>query len=480
MAIESNWFKELLNKALALETPQIKILEHKINSHLNSNELKQMLKAHEYYHNKTAIQSKTTKLRHRSNVKLELGQYRTLVKQKVGYMLSKTPSVTCADETSQKYLNDQVFNRDLMKTIKSLGQEAITKGIAYSQVYINEEGKLCLFKIPTEQVIPIWRDERNGIMDAFMRVYEMEVWKDGKPTKQTQVAYFDEHGITYYLLTPANFLELDPLYDKPQSHFYYFNAEKEEATGMVWERAPIIAWRYNEDEASLLQQVETLIDNMALQASTAADLLADIPNFIYILRGYDGEDLDKFLENLNEYMTAAVAENGGIDKLQAMIDTTATENELTRSRNYLYEAASAIDTQDENLGNASGLALQWRYAALDTDMNDMEAEFQQSIEQFLWFVEQHALNNNTQLNLDGFEYIFNRDMIMNETEAITNVQSSLGVLDDQTVRENHPWYSAKVEERLKTQSAEQGIPKRAGYEEEFSKKVKPNEKEEPK
>lgn len=472
MQPKSKWYLDLVDRFLALETPQAKILEHRINQHLKSDELKRMIKAHEYYHNRTAIQDKKSMLKHRSNVKLELGQFRKLVKQKVGYLLSKPPSVTVEDKQTQEYLNKEVFDRDMLKVVKSLGQEAIIKGIAYSMVYLDEEGELNLFKVPTEQIIPFWSDERNGILDAFIRIYPIEVWDKGKPVIRTQVAYFDENGITYYLLDKANFLGLDPTYDGPQSHFYLFNPELNEVTGQNWDRAPLIAWRYNEDEASLLQQVETIIDNLALQASTSADLLADVPKFIYILKNYEGEDLDEFLALLNEYMTISVGEDGGVDKLQAVIDTTATENELKRNRKALYEAAAAIDTQDENLGNASGTSLKWRYTDLDLDMNDMEAEFQQSFEQFLWFVEQHAANNDIQINLDGFDYVFNRDMISNETEAITNAQNSLGILDDQTIREQHPWYSQKVEDRLEKQNAEYGIPPRPEYDDRFEPKKK--------
>lgn len=472
MQPKSKWYLDLVDRFLAVETPQEKILEHRINQHLESDELKMMIKAHAYYNNKTAIQNKTTQLKHRSNVKLELGMFRKLVKQKVGYLLSKAPSVTVEDEQTQEYLNKEVFDRDLLKVIKSLGQEAIIKGIAYSMVYLDEKGELNLFKVPSEQIIPLWSDERNGFMDAFIRIYPIEVWDKGKPVIRTQVAYFDENGITYYLLDKAGRLGLDPTYNGPQPHFYLFDPKLNETHGQNWERAPLIAWRYNEDEASLLQQVESIIDNLALQSSTAADLLADIPKFIYILKNYEGEDLDSFLALLNEYMTISVGQDGGVDKLQATIDTAATENELQRMRKALYEAAAAIDTQDENLGNASGTALKWRYTDLDLDMNDMEAEFQQSLEQFMWFVEKHAANNGKEINLDGFEYVFNRDMISNETEAITNAQNSIGILDSQTIREQHPWYSQKVEKRLAEENKQYGIPPRPQYDKRFEPEKK--------
>lgn len=475
MALKSNWWKELVNNALAVETPQLKIMEHRINQHLKSDDMAMMKKAYSYYRNKTAIQNKKRELKNRTNSKIELGLFKKLVRQKVGYLLSKTPSITCEDENTQTYLNEEIFDRKTLKTIKDLGQEAIIKGIAYSMVYINEEGKLRLFKVPSEQIIPFWSDERRLYLDAFIRFYKIEVWEQGIPTEKTQVCYFDENGVTYYILDSAGFLELDDRYDGPQANYYYFDDKLNEAHGLNWDHPPLIAWRYNEDEESLLVQVESLIDNLSLQFSTSADLLADLPKFIYVLKDYGGQDLGEFLEMLEEYMAVSVGGDGGVDKLQANIDTLATENEITRTRKTLYEAAAGIDTQDENLGNASGKALQWRYVDLDLDMNDMEAEFHSAIEQFMWFVENFSQNNNIKLNLEGFEYVFNRDIITNESDAIIDAQNSIGILDEQTIRENHPWYSAKVEARLKKEKAK--IPKRPEYEV-FEEKVNEDGEEE--
>ena len=54
-----------------------------------------------------------------------------------------------------------------------------------------------------------------------------------------------------------------------------------------------------------------------------------------------------------------------------------------------------------------------------------------------------------------FTYVFNRDIISNESEAIQDCVNSIGILDDLSIREQHPWYQPEVEKRLKEQQ-EQG------------------------
>lgn len=40
-------------------------------------------------------------------------------------------------------------------------------------------------------------------------------------------------------------------------------------------------------------------------------------------------------------------------------------------------------------------------------------------------------------------------------EAVEMCEKSVGIIDDQTNRENHPWYTVEVEDRLAKQKAEE-------------------------
>ena len=66
--------------------------------------------------------------------------------------------------------------------------------------------------------------------------------------------------------------------------------------------------------------------------------------------------------------------------------------------------------------------------------------------------------NTGQGNFEGEEVdiIFNRDILINESEAIDNCQKSVGILSDETIISQHPWVDdpqAELE-RLKKQKEE--------------------------
>src|SRR5690606_35281028 len=76
----------------------------------------------------------------------------------------------------------------------------------------------------------------------------------------------------------------------------------------------------------------------------------------------------------------------------------------------------------------------------DMDCNILETEFQASLEQLRWFIDTH-LANTTGADYSGeqVDFIFNRDIIINESDVINNAKSSVGIISDETIIANHPW-----------------------------------------
>ncbi len=192
--------------------------------------------------------------------------------------------------------------------------------------------------------------------------------------------------------------------------------------------------------------------------SENADNIEDMPSSIIVLKNYGGGKLEDARRNLAQLRMVRVEADGGIDTLGIDIDTTALSNHIAELRKSIYEFGRGVDTQTDKFGNnPSGIALRSLYQDLDLDANTIEAEFQASLEQLLWFVDQH-LYNTTKVDYSSYDvdFILNRDVMINETEAVENVKNSVGILSDETNLANHPWVTdvQAEEERKKKESAE--------------------------
>ena len=163
MAKWFDWLKERM--LIALDVDEKSILEIEVNRHLGSERYRLLHKANEYYRNHTDIERKMQDVSWKSNSRLRLGLFRKLVDQKVGYLLSKAPSVMYGNDSEEelkvKEFIDEFFDEHFLRNLKSVGRDAVIKGVSYGLVYYDEEGSLRMTKIPGEQVIPFYADETD-------------------------------------------------------------------------------------------------------------------------------------------------------------------------------------------------------------------------------------------------------------------------------------------------------------------------------
>lgn len=195
---------------------------------------------------------------------------------------------------------------------------------------------------------------------------------------------------------------------------------------------------------------------------------------ILVIRNYDGEDLGRFRYNLATYGAIKVRsyENteGGVDTLTLEVNSENFKTLLALLKDSIIENARGYDAKDERMSsNPNQLNLRSMYSDIDLDANGIELEFQAAMEELLWFVNKH-LANTGKGSYEGAEVkvIFDRDILINETEAINNCKASVGILSNETIVKMHPWVSNPEEElkRLKKEKEEETAadPYRAAFE----------------
>lgn len=94
------------------------------------------------------------------------------------------------------------------------------------------------------------------------------------------------------------------------------------------------------------------------------------------------------------------------------------------------------------------------YSDIDLDANGMETEFQAAFEDLLWFINTYLANAGLgNFFNEDVTVIFNRDILVNESEAIDNCGKSAGIISKETIVKQHPWIDDPVEEleRIETE-----------------------------
>ena len=88
--------------------------------------------------------------------------------------------------------------------------------------------------------------------------------------------------------------------------------------------------------------------------------------------------------------------------------------------------------------NPNQMNINSMYSDIDLDANEMETEFQASLEHLLTFINAYNSLTNRPL-LNDVTFIFNRDLPLNQSEIIEACKNSTGIISDETIIANHPW-----------------------------------------
>lgn len=444
------------------------IIRMEIDEWRRSEELKLMQLGEDYYAGEQAILKRRRQVigdagrmvedRNLANKRLIHMFVQKLTDQKTDYLLAKLPSVQTANKSYAEALADY-FDKAFWRKLKNIGRDAVNCGIGWLHVYYDDAGKLSFKSLPPPEIIPLWADAAHTELDALIRVYKVDYYRGRTKTEITKVEYWDRTGVRRYVLDAPGAAGLHPDTEAGDytGHFVAQGAEAEQE--MNWERLPFIAFKYNALEQPLIGRLKSLVDDYDEQRSDSSNNLTDLPNGVYVLKDYDGQNLGEFRKNLSQYRAVKVTGEGGVSTLTLEMNPAAMQQHIEQLRKDIYEFGRGVDTQSERFGGApSGIALKFLFADLDLDANNIENEFQAALEQLVWFVDQHLVNTGAGDFADEpIEFIFNRDMPVNETDTITNIKNSVGLLSTETLVAQHPYTGDAAEEldRLKKEQKEQ-------------------------
>ena len=434
-------------------------LEQSIIRWKGSPERIMQIKGELYYHNEHDILSRKRTMIGKDG-KLEVvenlpnnqiidNQYAKMVNQKANYLLGKPFSIDCKNEQYAELLKG-VFDNRFMRTLKNGGKAALNHGLAWLYPYYDKEGKFRFRLFPGYEILPIWEDSEHTALIGAIRLYLVAGYDGIKPEVIEKVEVFDMSGIHCYILD-GNVLIPDMTLEE-QDCAYVMAGKKP----LNWQRIPLIPLKYNEQEIPLLKKVKSLQDGINVMLSDFENgMQEDARNTILVLKNYDGQDLGEFRKNLATYGAVKVRYDGdtkgGVETLEITVNAENYKVIVEIFKKALIENAMGYDAKDDRLsGNPNQMNIQSMYSDIDLDANDMETELQAAFEEILWFVNAH-LANTGQGNFENedVDIIFDRDILINESEVIDNISKSVGILSDETLVANHPWIDDPQDEMEK-------------------------------
>lgn len=461
-------------------------MEKEISLFLSSPERRMMVDGYRYYtgeqkilrKRRTAIgeDGKPVVLHNLPNSRLEDNQYRKMVIQKTNYLTGK-PITFRSDNRAYAKALGKVFNKAFARKIKSVTKHSLNEGICWLFPTYNDNGMLDFRVFPGYEVCPGWKDAEHSVLEYAYRIYPIRLF-EGKNLERIlwKVEVYTEHGIDYFE-SPTGGISLTPCEPYHQDYLMVSDEEGNE-TGYNWSKIPLIPFKSNEDEIPLIKNAKSLQDAINTILSNFCDnMREDSRNTILVLLNYDGQDLGEFRENLATYGAVKVNSDngteGGVSTLQITVNAENYKAIIEILKKAIIENCMGYDAKDDRLaGSPNQMNIQSMYNDIDLDANNMETEFQASMEQLLWFVNAHLANTGAgDFTGETVEVIFNRDMMMNETDVINNIRNSEGILSDETLIAQHPWVTDPQAEMKRLEKQKQENMEQYGFYDDLHQKA---------
>lgn len=464
----------IFQPGVAQRMSDLEFLEQEISKWKSSPQRIMQIKGHLYYENEHDIlkrkrtmigeDGKLQVVENLPNNRIIDNQYGKLVNQKANYLLGQ-PLVVESDNEQYAEQLKQLLNKRFLKTLKNCAKASLNSGIAWLYPYYDEAGEFGFRMFPGYEILPFWKDSEHTILEMAVRLYIVQGYENKTPVLIEKVEVYDLKGIHRYILDGSHLIpdvgNGDLVSDAP---YVTTVSDDGTVTGLNWSRIPLIPFKYNESETPLLKKVKSLQDGINVMLSDFENAMQeDARNTILVLKNYDGQNLGEFRKNLATFGAVKVRSSdggdGGLDTLEITVNAENYKTIIEVFKKALIENGMGYDAKDDRLsGNPNQMNIQSMYSDIDLDANDMETEYQSALEELLWFVNAHLANTGAG-SFEGEEavFTFNRDILINETEAIENCQKSVGILSDETIVAQHPWIDdpAAELERLKKQKQEE-------------------------
>lgn len=373
------------------------------------------------------------------NNKIVDNQYQRLVNQKVSYLLGREVILDGDNKEYIRLLNN-ALGADWSRMLKCLLRDAVNMGLAWLFVYTDEKGKVRFKRIPAYELIAYWKDDEHTQLDKAVRLYSVEGYKGKAACVREMVEIYGENKVEVYEYEEGALI-------KTEEHSYFTEYG-----------IPLVAFKYNEKEIPLISRVKSLQDALNQTLSDFENnMQEDARNTIIVLQNYDGTDLGEFRQNLAAYGAVKVKTvDGAAGDIKTLTTDFKAENYsviINLLRNSLIENGMGYDSKSDRLGNnPNQLVMKSMFLDIDLDMSEAEVEFKYAFNRLRELINEY---------FEGYGYgyfenervdiIFNRDCLINESEAIENCIKSREILSEQTVLLQHPWVK-DVEDEMKKRS----------------------------
>ena len=420
-------------------SPQIKDIEDADDYFDGKSKISKKLKVY-YDKDRNAIDNPNA-----SNSRIASNFLRILVQQKQDYAFSKSfvMKISNGDEKEIDSDKDDYVKRwktlcddTLFKFVYKIAEQVINQGVAWTFVWIDENGVFRLKDVDSSTVYPIWTDKYHDTLDKLVYHYFVEKYDSLNPNLYEYAEYWTNEERRLFSITESY---------KDMSGDDYFHLTSSDG-GVSWGRIPFVAFKVSEDEKPLLNHIRQYIDAYDELMSKSVDGLIDDLDPLLVFKGVSPSvgDLLEARELAKMTRTISLDTDGDAHYIQADTSIDAHLKELQMLRRDIMKFGYGVDYEDERFsGNPNQMLIKSLYQNLDTFTDRLERQFQTFIDNLKYFFDKwcdfSGIKSFDECQKYKILVKLDRVMMINQSELIKDTISLTGTgVSQKTLLEFNP------------------------------------------
>lgn len=382
----------------------------------------------------------------KSNIKIAHPFFTEIVDQIVPYLISGDEPFIKSDFPELQEQLDTYFDEEFVAELSETVTGVQSKGFDFLYAHkSSEDGRTHFQWADSLGVVECEAKYTSDNKDYVIYWYVDRMDKDGN--RIVNIRVYDD--TTVYYFCRVNDGEIKP--DKSngadkEPHSVYTIGKR--SFGESYGKIPFFRMDNCKRQFSALKPIKPLIDDYDLMNAGLSNNIQDTNEALYVVRGFQGDNLDELMTNIKAKKHIGVDEDGGVDIQTVDIPVEARKVKMEIDEKNIYRFGMALNTAGLKDTNATtNLAIKSAYSLLDLRASKLEKQLKQFLRKIIKVVldEINAANGTAYTQKDVY-FDFRREVPTNAQETaqielieaqrkqteITTILNLANTIDDET------------------------------------------------
>ena len=356
----------------------------------------------------------------RANVKIPHPFFTELTDQAAQYIFSGDEPFVVSDDTDlQDELDRRFNNNDEFKAeLADLITDCQAKGFAYMYALKDEADHMkfmCAEAIGVVEVEARFADDHK---DHVIYWYVDRVDKDGHLVKKIQD--WDDTETYYYIQNDDGEILKDPDAEyNPKPHVIYTMGDSTTTYGDSLGFIPFFRLDNNKKQLSNLKPIKALIDDYDVMASSLSNNLIDFDHPLYVIKGFQGHNMDELQQNLKTKKMIGTAPDGGVEVHTVDVPYQARQTKMELDEKNIYRFGMGLNMAGlkDVASGTTNMLIKAAYSLLDLRCNRLEMNIKRFLRKLVKVViDEINTEQGTDYQLDSVRFEFVHEVMSNEQE----------------------------------------------------------------